>query len=91
MSTKGQGVSVDVRIKSVVIDANTIFVWAISGLENRLGLTFNHGVEGSSPSALTNKPGHYLHFMRLGRTRLGTPGTRWGHKMMTHACALLAF
>jgi hypothetical protein len=30
-----------------------VFVWAISGLGNRLILTFNHGVEGSSPSALT--------------------------------------
>jgi hypothetical protein len=25
-------------------------------------VTFNHGVEGSSPSALTNETGHNLHF-----------------------------
>ena len=28
----------------------------------RYHVTFNHGVEGSSPSALTNEIGHFLHF-----------------------------
>ena len=32
-------------------------------------MTFNHGVEGSSPSALTNKTKHFLHFMKSTRFR----------------------
>jgi hypothetical protein len=30
-------------------------------------VTFNHGVEGSSPSALTNKIGRFLNFLRFAK------------------------
>jgi hypothetical protein len=35
---------------------------------------FNHGVEGSSPSALTMKIRHYLYFVLRGPTLSGTRG-----------------
>ena len=35
-------------------------------------MTFNHGVEGSSPSALTNEIKHNLHFSQRGHRLQGT-------------------
>jgi hypothetical protein len=41
--------------KSVGFDADTQKRLCINGLGKYLDLTFNHGVEGSSPSALTKE------------------------------------
>jgi hypothetical protein len=54
-------------------DANTKIVWARNRLENWVILTFNHGVEGSSPSALTMKSGITC-ILRVGVTPIQGPG-----------------
>jgi hypothetical protein len=48
------GVATKKTEKSVLFGADTGKAVCINGLENWLILIFNHGVEGSSPSALTN-------------------------------------
>src|ERR1700704_914557 len=50
-------------------------------------VTFNHGVEGSSPSALTNEIKHNLHFSQRGH-RLR--GSRQGHKIVSRFGKILS-
>ena len=48
-------------------------------------MTFNHGVEGSSPSALTSEIRHNLNFYGTDAPPLERLGTRRGHIIVRHS------